>query len=155
MALTTSLDLMLYAPFICSLGNAAIFLIGGLTRDVEPVPILLRSGDVVIMSGPACRRAYHGPSKPVPYLLSLPYLTFSGVPRVLENTLPAHFESHNSQDEDWAYYEEYLRNTRININVRQVFPKGFEPDSAAGAVLQHQSTDHNADLGGGVPMRPS
>lgn len=43
-----------------SLGNAAVFLIGGSTRDVEPVPILLRSGDVVIMAGPACRRAYHG-----------------------------------------------------------------------------------------------
>ncbi len=50
-------DLRLMAP---SLGNAAVFLIGGLTRDTEPVPILLRSGDVVIMSGPACRRAYHG-----------------------------------------------------------------------------------------------
>jgi len=44
----------------CSLGNAAVFLIGGNSRDVDPVPILLRSGDVVIMSGPACRRAYHG-----------------------------------------------------------------------------------------------
>ncbi|TFY77096.1 hypothetical protein EWM64_g6917 [Hericium alpestre] len=43
-----------------SLGNAAIFLVGGHTRDVPPIPILLRSGDVVIMSGPACRRAYHG-----------------------------------------------------------------------------------------------
>ena len=42
-----------------SLGCAAVFLIGGPTRDSEPVPILLRSGDVVIMSGP-CRRAYHG-----------------------------------------------------------------------------------------------
>jgi hypothetical protein len=43
-----------------SLGNSAIFLIGGLTRSVEPVPILLRSGDIIIMSGPGCRRAYHG-----------------------------------------------------------------------------------------------
>lgn len=42
------------------LGNAAVFLIGGLTRDIEPIPILLRSGDVLIMAGPACRRAYHG-----------------------------------------------------------------------------------------------
>ncbi|OBZ75919.1 Alpha-ketoglutarate-dependent dioxygenase alkB, partial [Grifola frondosa] len=57
-----------------SLGCAAVFLIGGLTRDVEPIPILLRSGDVVIMSGPACRRAYHG------------------VPRILEETLPPHLE---------------------------------------------------------------
>lgn len=42
------------------LGNAAIFLVGGLTRDSEPIPVLLRSGDAVIMSGPACRRVYHG-----------------------------------------------------------------------------------------------
>ncbi|KAI0293455.1 hypothetical protein BC826DRAFT_384472 [Russula brevipes] len=55
-----------------SLGNAAIFLIGGLTRDVVPIPILLRSGDIVVMSGPACRRAYHG------------------IPRILEGTLPEH-----------------------------------------------------------------
>jgi len=43
-----------------SIGSAAIFLLGGPTRDAEPTPILLRSGDVVIMSGPECRRAYHG-----------------------------------------------------------------------------------------------
>lgn len=47
------------------LGCAAIFLIGGLARDEEPMPILLRSGDVVIMSGPACRRAYHGTTSPL------------------------------------------------------------------------------------------
>lgn len=55
---------MILFPF-SSLGNAAVFLIGGLTRDSEPVPILLRSGDVVIMSGPDCRRAYHGKCAPV------------------------------------------------------------------------------------------
>ncbi|KIK95246.1 hypothetical protein PAXRUDRAFT_827205 [Paxillus rubicundulus Ve08.2h10] len=99
-----------------SLGNAAIFLIGGLTRDTEPTPILLRSGDVVIMSGPACRRAYHG------------------VPRILENTLPEHFSQapdHDGDDEggmeDWELYRDYMQTTRININVRQVFPKGFDP----------------------------
>ncbi|KAF8201434.1 hypothetical protein BJ912DRAFT_1019397 [Pholiota molesta] len=64
-----------------SLGNAAVFLIGGLTRDSEPVPILLRSGDVVIMSGPACRRAYHG------------------VPRILEGTLPPHLKASELQDD--------------------------------------------------------
>ncbi|KAF9005595.1 hypothetical protein BDQ17DRAFT_1240252 [Cyathus striatus] len=95
-----------------SLGNAAVFLIGGLTRDTEPVPILLRSGDVVIMSGPACRRAYHG------------------VPRILEGTLPPHLQRASlKQDEQgaWQPYEDYLHTTRININVRQVFPKGFDP----------------------------
>ncbi|KAN0076875.1 hypothetical protein V8E55_010730 [Tylopilus felleus] len=95
-----------------SLGNAAIFLIGGLTRDIEPIPILLRSGDVLIMSGPACRRAYHG------------------VPRILEHTLPTHFsQPSEGSDEvmDWEPYKDYMCTTRININVRQVFPKGFDP----------------------------
>ncbi|KAF9264828.1 hypothetical protein L218DRAFT_979507 [Marasmius fiardii PR-910] len=93
-----------------SLGNAAIFLIGGPTRETEPASILLRSGDVVIMSGPGCRRAYHG------------------VPRILENSLPSHMlgPSYNNCPE-WAPYEEYMRTTRINVNVRQVFPKGFDP----------------------------
>ncbi|KAF9500926.1 hypothetical protein BDN71DRAFT_1439823, partial [Pleurotus eryngii] len=92
-----------------SLGNAAVFLIGGLTRDTEPTPILLRSGDVVIMSGPACRRAYHG------------------VPRILEDTLPRHFTDDDT--EEWAPFAKYMSTTRININVRQVFPKGFVPDN--------------------------
>ncbi|KAG1756489.1 uncharacterized protein EDB91DRAFT_1092931 [Suillus paluster] len=95
-----------------SLGNAVIFLIGGLTRDVEPTAILLRSGDVAIMSGPACRRAYHG------------------VPRILEDTLPNHFFL-NLDDEgcsSWTPYELYMRTSRVNINVRQVFPKGFVPN---------------------------
>jgi alkylated DNA repair protein alkB homolog 1 len=50
------------------LGNAAIFLIGGLTRDIDPTAVLLRSGDAVIMSGPACRRAYHGQSEYIGFL---------------------------------------------------------------------------------------
>jgi alkylated DNA repair protein alkB family protein 1 len=95
-----------------SLGNSAIFLIGGQTRDVDPVPILLRSGDVIIMSGPACRRAYHG------------------VPRILEGSLPPHLKTENidsGEHVEWAPYDQYMRTTRININVRQVFPKGFDP----------------------------
>lgn len=76
------------------------------------MPILLRSGDVVIMSGPTCRRAYHG------------------VPRILEETLPPHLRTVASDEQnrsDWQAYEDYLCTTRININVRQVFPKGFKP----------------------------
>ncbi|KAI0306804.1 hypothetical protein B0F90DRAFT_1622907 [Multifurca ochricompacta] len=93
-----------------SLGNAAIFLIGGLTRDVTPIPILLRSGDVVVMSGPTCRRAYHG------------------VPRILEETLPLYLEEDVDADRGmWAPYARYMRTTRINVNMRQVFPKGFDP----------------------------
>ncbi|KAF5381098.1 hypothetical protein D9615_003904 [Tricholomella constricta] len=89
-----------------SLGNAAVFLIGGLTRDSEPVPILLRSGDVVIMSGPDCRRAYHG------------------VPRILEGTLPPHL---GSLDTDWEPFEGYMRTTRININ--KTYTSAMENDA--------------------------
>lgn len=93
-----------------SLGNAAIFLIGGLTRDVVPTPILLRSGDIVVMSGPSCRRAYHG------------------VPRILEGTMPAYLDEGNIVAGDsWAPYARYMHTARININVRQVFPSGFDP----------------------------
>jgi len=91
-----------------SLGNAAIFLAGGLSRDEEPIPILLRSGDIVVMSGPQCRRAYHG------------------VPRVLDGTLPDYLQTFG-EDEDSELFGNYLQTTRININVRQVFPRGFEP----------------------------
>ncbi|KAF5391429.1 hypothetical protein D9757_002030 [Collybiopsis confluens] len=90
-----------------SLGNSAVFLIGGPTRDTKPLPILLRSGDVVIMSGPACRRSYHG------------------IPRILENTLPSYMKE--MTDDGWAPFRAYMESTRININVRQVFPKGFTP----------------------------
>src|SRR5437016_2765006 len=80
-----------FANWNHSLGNAAIFLIGGATREIDPVPILLRSGDVIIMSGPACRRAYHG------------------VPRILEGTLPHHLRSQGLDGEtfrrEWEPYE--------------------------------------------------
>jgi alkylated DNA repair protein alkB family protein 1 len=99
-----------YYRSITSLGNAAVFLVGGLTRDVAPIPILLRSGDIIVMSGPVCRRAYHG------------------VPRILEGTLPVYLgEGTNIDDELWTPYARYMDATRININVRQVFPKGFNP----------------------------
>jgi hypothetical protein len=42
-----------------------VFLLGGRTKDIPPVPILVRSGDVVVMSGES-RYCYHG----VPHILS-------------------------------------------------------------------------------------
>ncbi|KAF7304783.1 hypothetical protein MKEN_01192400 [Mycena kentingensis (nom. inval.)] len=69
-----------------SLGNAAIFLIGGETRESKPTSILLRSGDAVIMSGPACRRAYHG------------------VPRIIEGTLPPHLVA-DGKDSEWDAFD--------------------------------------------------
>lgn len=96
-----------------SLGQTAVFLLGGKTRDDRPVAIYLRSGDILVMSGPS-RRAYHG------------------IPRIIEGSLPQHLSRCDSEDldidergADWNVFANYLATTRININIRQVFPSGF------------------------------
>lgn len=83
-----------------SLGESCIFLAGGLTRDQRPIPFLLRSGDVVIMAGEG-RRVFHG------------------VPRIIEDGCQTAFDWSNHTDGDRI--TKFLRGTRININVRQVF----------------------------------
>ncbi|GAA5835078.1 hypothetical protein JCM9279_007193 [Rhodotorula babjevae] len=90
-----------------SLGHSSIFLVGGTTRDVPPLAILLRSGDGLCMAGEG-RRVYHG------------------LPRVLENSLPDYLRASHadsaSEADDWRLFGEYLeRGARINVNVRRVF----------------------------------
>ncbi|EPB81909.1 hypothetical protein HMPREF1544_11360 [Mucor circinelloides 1006PhL] len=98
-------EINMEAPLISmSLGHACIYLIGGNTRDTKPIPLKLNSGDMIVMTAIA-RRAYHG------------------VPRILENTLPDYMLPENVDDEDWKMYGEYMKTTRINLNIRQVFPK--------------------------------
>lgn len=48
-----------------SFGQSAVFLVGGKTKQVRPLPLLLNSGDIVIMSGES-RLAYHGVPRIVP-----------------------------------------------------------------------------------------
>ncbi|GAA5852870.1 hypothetical protein JCM5353_001226 [Sporobolomyces roseus] len=94
-----------------SLGLSSIFLVGGLTKDIAPLAILLRSGDGLIMSGREGRRAYHG------------------LPRVLAETLPLYLQAtcgglgeeglERDATNSWRPYGEYLeRGARININLR-------------------------------------
>ncbi|KAI5449228.1 hypothetical protein NCC49_005207 [Naganishia albida] len=98
-----------YRPLVSiSLGHACIFLIGGPTRDTSPLPLILRSGDAIVMSG-ASRTFYHG------------------VPRVMEGTLPAYFEEDEEDTEERRAVKRFMKAARININARQVFPVGFVP----------------------------
>ncbi|BGP14319.1 hypothetical protein JCM10213_004446 [Rhodosporidiobolus nylandii] len=90
-----------------SLGHSSVFLVGGTTRDIPPLAILLRSGDGLCLSGPG-RLAYHG------------------LPRVLAGTLPPFLAASQplpvEGTDDWRPYGEYLeRGARINVNVRSVF----------------------------------
>ncbi|KAG8639988.1 alpha-ketoglutarate-dependent dioxygenase alkB isoform X2 [Manihot esculenta] len=85
-----------------SLGCKAIFLLGGKSREDPPFAMFLRSGDVVLMAGEA-RECFHG------------------VPRIFtdeENAEITPLEVHFSQENDVL---EYIRTSRININIRQVF----------------------------------
>ena len=80
-----------------SLGQSAIFLIGGPSKTVEPVPILLQNGDVIIMSQQA-RQSYHA------------------VPKIIPSSNDSLAEEVNV-----GFAKNYLQTHRINMNVRQVF----------------------------------
>ncbi|KAI3730824.1 hypothetical protein L1987_62002 [Smallanthus sonchifolius] len=84
-----------------SLGCKAIFLLGGKSRNDEPLAMFLRSGDIVLMSGEARER-------------------FHGVPRIFTDTENAEIVSLEKQfsDEDDICYLEYIKTSRININIR-------------------------------------
>ncbi|KAH6798452.1 oxidoreductase [Perilla frutescens var. frutescens] len=87
-----------------SLGCKAIFLLGGKSREDTPVAMFLRSGDAVLMAGEA-RECFHG------------------VPRIFtdaENGEISHLESQFAEEDDRSYLN-YIRTSRININIRQVF----------------------------------
>ena len=87
-----------------SLGEAAIFLIGGKTRAEKPMPIMLRSGDALVMSD-ASRRLFHG------------------IPRIVECQMDAAILDSASWEgiQNGDKIRDYLRGTRVNVNVRQVF----------------------------------
>ncbi|PSS13679.1 Alpha-ketoglutarate-dependent dioxygenase [Actinidia chinensis var. chinensis] len=87
-----------------SLGCKAIFLLGGKSREDLPLAMFLRSGDVVLMAGEA-RECFHG------------------VPRIFtddENAEITPLELQFSDQDDLCFLE-YIRTSRININMRQVF----------------------------------
>ena len=97
------------APIVSvSVGLDAIYLLGGPTRATPPRALRLRSGDVVVQGG-ASRGYYHG------------------VPRVCAGTSPPDLEAAAATpgQRDVAAW---LREHRMNINVRQVYP----PAAAAG-----------------------
>jgi len=111
-----------------SLGLSCVFLIGGRTKDTDPLAIRLDSGDVMIMSGES-RRCYHG----VPRILedSVSLINSSELPKLAqqldtETQVAAPHDpandsaSSSSQVNTFTHTVNYLRENRININFRQV-----------------------------------
>ncbi|KAL0476255.1 alkB [Acrasis kona] len=85
-----------------SFGCDAIFLLGGETRAIEPIPLLLRSGDVMIMGGRS-RYCYHG------------------IARVMSDNTPEHIK--HCEQEEYKDLCSYMKGRRLNINTRQVFER--------------------------------
>ena len=87
-----------------SFGNAAVFLIGGQTKnDCKPSPLLLRSGDIVLMTR-SSRLCFHA----IPRILSDP---------LLNDILYENMVINDNDKVCWSY----IHDKRININVRQVY----------------------------------
>lgn len=85
-----------------SFGQTAVFLVGGQTKAVKPLAMFLRSGDIVVLSGQS-RLAYHA------------------VPKILD------CDNDEVQDifsEAQPGILQYLKSSRINMNVRQVLAPG-------------------------------
>lgn len=100
------------APLISiSFGNPGLFLIGKETRSIKPQAILIRSGDIVIMSEKT-RLAYHA------------------VPKIFKDDINNYFNYDDIEEQqhinyinekDWILFKEYIQVNRINLNIRQVY----------------------------------
>lgn len=93
-----------------SLGRSAIFLIGTRSKTETPIPILVRSGDAIVMSGES-RYCYHG----VPYIYPI-----DTEETVREDNEDINYSLGGSDNNEMI--KEYLKKSRINMNVRRVSP---------------------------------
>eukprot|EP00216_Chloropicon_sp_CCMP2111_P000993 CAMPEP_0198246660 /NCGR_PEP_ID=MMETSP1446-20131203/46086_1 /TAXON_ID=1461542 ORGANISM="Unidentified sp, Strain CCMP2111" /NCGR_SAMPLE_ID=MMETSP1446 /ASSEMBLY_ACC=CAM_ASM_001112 /LENGTH=368 /DNA_ID=CAMNT_0043930983 /DNA_START=270 /DNA_END=1376 /DNA_ORIENTATION=- len=84
-----------------SIGCDAIFLLGYETKEGAPTPMLLRSGDTVVLAGPA-RRCYHG------------------IPRILSSSNVTTRPISDERSPNDGAVERYLSNHRINVSIRMV-----------------------------------
>lgn len=126
------LELAVTKPVISfSMGLPAIFLLGGKTKDDTPVvPIVIRPGDVLILGGD-CRMNYHGMARVLATDEAL--VKSAGVETKIKSTADAMAKATFIPDGDRNHLSEFLRQHRININVRQVLPDGMDsiPDQSS------------------------
>ena len=111
-----------------SLGCDCIFLIGGRSKADPPIPILLRGGDAVVMSGQS-RYCYHGVPAIIPchinlsqliYSVSAPSSSHSATDNPSLDICTANIYDEDSDDADAPFIREYMRRNRVNMNTRRV-----------------------------------
>lgn len=115
-----------------SLGSSSVFLKGGLTKDEEPLEVVLRSGDLAVLGGNS-RLSYHGVAKVLP----------TGSFEIPETQWKVLIEGKSLEEtEDLEAVRTYLSAQRININVRQVYPLERQKRKCDGVVV---SSDGEAE----------
>ena len=102
-----------------SLGCDCIFLIGGRTKHVQPVPVYLRSGYAIIMSGES-RYCFHGVPVIIPSELSILHNNYDEDIQLLLPSNETINDKEEEEDEEMLFIYNYMKNNRININTRRV-----------------------------------
>lgn len=107
-----------------SFGQSAVFLIGGKTLDEGGLPILVESGDVIVMSGES-RLFYHG----VPRILQAKVQLWNQVEQLSSEICENECFLKEVQEKVfdarlWEPFDCYVKKSRINMNVRQVLLPG-------------------------------
>jgi alkylated DNA repair dioxygenase AlkB len=89
-----------------SLGCDALFVVGlesaNPAVESSPLVVRLRSGDAVFMTGES-RHAWHG------------------VPKIVQNTCPEFLKDWPGNQEGFEHWRGWMRDKRINLNVRQMW----------------------------------
>lgn len=130
---------VIFPYFFFSLGQSAIFLLGGKTRDVVPVAMYMRSGDIMVMAGNS-RLAYHAvprilaPSEEQPIPLSLESETNSTTPQK-SSALPL-LPSMRGKCNQSPCEEDNIRHKRTKYE--------FEEDISSGDVEASETTSVKA-----------
>ncbi|KRX08067.1 hypothetical protein PPERSA_02199 [Pseudocohnilembus persalinus] len=112
--------------FSFSFGESCVFLMGDKEKDVQPLPIILEAGDLMVMSGYS-RNCYHG----VPRIIEGSFKKEKYLNYLKENH-PDIFEGREkNKDEkdfenDYLHVINFLSQSRINFNFRQVLKKDGE-----------------------------
>lgn len=109
--------------FIFSFGQTAVFMLGGKTLDEKPIALFLHSGDVIVMSKES-RLCYHG----VPRILTAieePWNKDVCVEEIGEMyCIKKDIVRQCIEESYWKPYQDYIKSSRINVNVRQVLKNG-------------------------------
>ena len=113
-------ELYMEAPLISiSFGQPAIFLIGDSTKDTKPYALLIKSGDIVIMSK-SSRNAYHGITRVLKEDdLNKLYFEYSSKVESAEDD--DHDNEYIISDQEWQELYRYIGINRINYSIRQVY----------------------------------